>query len=63
MNHEKPEFTKKFIMNLSSRLPEGAKLWVGGGNLDSSIYPEPLIKIIPSLQNLDMELSKMSSSK
>ncbi len=61
MNYDKPDFTQNYIKDLSSSLPEKTKLWVGGGNLDSSIYPEAMIKIIPSLQNLDMELSKMST--
>lgn len=60
MNKDKPDFTKKFIMNLSNLVPEKTKVWIGGGSLDSSHYPEPLIKIIPSLQSLDMELSKLS---
>lgn len=63
LNKEKPEFTKTYINSLSNFLPEKTDLWVGGGNIDSSIYPEPLIKIIPSLQSLDMELSKAGGRK
>jgi DNA-binding transcriptional MerR regulator len=63
LNKEKPEFTKNYINTLSDSLPEKTKLWVGGGNIDSTIYPEPLIKIIPSLQSLDLELSKAVATK
>jgi DNA-binding transcriptional MerR regulator len=63
LNKDKPEFTKNYINELSNALPEKTKLWVGGGNIDSTIYPEPLIKIIPSLQSIDNELSKMMGIK
>ena len=63
MNAENPDFTKKYIMNLSKLAPEKSEIWIGGGNIDSGLYPEPLVKIIPSLQSLDLELSKVDSSK